>query len=84
MHCDNSPKDFIEARETGFPLVDKSMLIGSILNDRMNKVLLFCRPHCYGKSLNLSMLDAFLNVEHRGTTGSMGCPYPTVPDTTAL
>ena len=66
MHCDNSPKDFIEARETGFPLVDKSMLIGSILNDRVNKVLLFCRPHCYGKSLNLSMLDAFLNVEHRG------------------
>lgn len=39
--------------------MDKSAFIDSVLS--VGKVFLFTRPHGFGKTLNLSMLDAYLN-----------------------
>ncbi len=58
-------KDFKTIRDDGYYFVDKSELISDILNDR-GKVFLFTRPRRFGKSLNLSMLDAFFNLEYKG------------------
>ena len=57
--------DFKELRGDGYYFVDKSELISDILKDR-SKVFLFTRPRRFGKSLNLSMLDAFFNLEYKG------------------
>lgn len=46
--------------------VDKSMLIADILGGNDSGVYLFTRPRRFGKSTNISMLDAFLNMEYRG------------------
>jgi len=46
--------------------VDKSMLIAQMLRTNGSGVSLITRPRRFGKSLNLSMIDAFLNVEHKG------------------
>ena len=52
--------DFKKLRDGGLYYVDKSALIDQILSSRA-EVLLFTRPRRFGKSLNLSMLDAYLN-----------------------
>ena len=57
--------DFKEVRQGNYYFVDKSELISDILADRA-KVYLFTRPRRFGKSLNLSMLDAFFNVKYKG------------------
>ena len=59
--------DFKELRDEGYYFVDKSELISDILQNR-NKVFLFTRPRRFGKSLNLSMLDAFFNIKYKGNT----------------
>ena len=53
-------QDFKEMREGEFLYVDKSDMIPQILSDKA-KVYLYTRPRRFGKSLNLSMLDAFFN-----------------------
>lgn len=60
-------QDFKEVRDKDYYYVDKSDLIAQIL-DTGAKVYLFTRPRRFGKSLNLSMLDAFLNMKHKGNT----------------
>ena len=57
--------DFREIREGGYYFVDKSELVSDIVNDR-SEVFLFTRPRRFGKSLNLSMIDAFFNLEYKG------------------
>lgn len=47
-------------------LVDKTGFIEGVLSKRMSDALLFCRPFGFGKTTNLTMLDVFLNMEHRG------------------
>ena len=59
--------DFIEIRDGNYYFVDKSELISDIVDDR-NKVYLFTRPRRFGKSLNLSMIDAFFNMNYKGNT----------------
>lgn len=59
-------EDFKELRNGGGYYVDKTGLIEHILFHRMTKVFLFTRPRRFGKSLNLSMLDAYLNKEYAG------------------
>ncbi|MBR1888383.1 MAG: AAA family ATPase, partial [Candidatus Methanomethylophilus sp.] len=59
--------DFKTIRDEGYYFIDKSELISDILSDRA-KVYLFTRPMRFGKSLNLSMLDAFFNVRYKGNT----------------
>ena len=46
--------------------VDKSMLIADILKTDDSGVYLYTRPRRFGKSTNISMLDAFFNLEYRG------------------
>lgn len=60
-------QDFKEIRNEDYCYIDKSDLIAQIL-DGGAEVYLFTRPRRFGKSLNLSMLDAFLNVKHKGNT----------------
>ena len=60
--------DYMEARQRGMTLVDKTRLIEKILLDRGTKSLLFTRPNGFGKTMNLTMLDAFFNSEYRGNT----------------
>ena len=60
-------QDFKEIRSEDYYYIDKSDLIAQIL-DAKAKVYLFTRPRRFGKSLNLSMMDAFLNVKHKGNT----------------
>ena len=59
--------DFIEIRDGDYYFVDKSELISDIVDDR-NKVYLFTRPRRFGKSLNLSMINAFFNTNYKGNT----------------
>lgn len=56
--------DFKEIRDNGFYFVDKTMLIDHILSRDSIKAFLFARPRRFGKSLNLSMLDAYLNMRY--------------------
>ena len=61
-------QDFKTVRNEDYYYVDKSMLIGQILSLNSNGVYSITRPRCFGKSLNLSMLDAFFNIEYKGNT----------------
>lgn len=61
-------QSFIEFRESDLYYVDKTDLIDEILSDAGTKVFLYTRPRRFGKSLNLSMLDAYLNIDHAGNT----------------
>ena len=60
-------EDFKKIREGNYYFVDKSELISDILSDG-SEVFLFTRPRRFGKSLNLSMIDAFFNMEYKGNT----------------
>ncbi len=60
--------DFKDIRDKGGYFVDKSELIDGILKRRSTKVFLFTRPRRFGKSLNLSMIDAYLNLKYKGNT----------------
>lgn len=57
---------FKEFAEKGQYLVDKSMLIADVLKENPRGVFLYVRPHRFGKTTNLTMLDAFLNMEYAG------------------
>ena len=48
--------------------VDKTLLIKDILDTNDNGVYLFTRPRRFGKTTNLSMLDAFFNIKYKGNT----------------
>ena len=61
-------QDFKEIRDNGYYFVDKSDLIVQILEKPATKAFLFTRPRRFGKSLNLSMMDAFLNIRYAGNT----------------
>ena len=50
--------NFKELRDGGGYYVDKTSLISDILDSNLTKVFLYTRPRRFGKSLNLSMLDA--------------------------
>lgn len=55
-------EDFQEIRRLGFYYVDKTMLIEQLLA-KWGKVNLFTRPRRFGKSLNMSMLRYFFDME---------------------
>ncbi len=57
--------DFRELRDLDSYYVDKSPLIDMVLKSS-SKVMLFTRPRRFGKSLNMSMLDAYLNIRYAG------------------
>ena len=55
--------DFRELRDLDRYFVDKSMFIDEILESTA-KVTLITRPRRFGKTLNLSMTDAYLNIDY--------------------
>jgi len=59
-------QDFKALRSDGDYYVDKSLLIAQIFEANSKGVFLYTRPRRFGKSLNLSMIDAFLNMQHKG------------------
>ncbi len=70
---------FTELRENGAYYVDKTLLIRDILEDNSHGVYMFIRPPGFGKTVNISMLDAFFNREYQGNTwfeglGISDCP----------
>ena len=56
-------QDFKEIRDSNLFYIDKSDMISQILSEGA-KVYLYTRPRRFGKSLNLSMLDAFFNIRY--------------------
>lgn len=60
---DNNNSSFLIAKRTGLPLVDKSGFIRELW--KLNKsVCLITRPRRFGKTMNLGMLDAYLNIKY--------------------
>lgn len=57
---------FREFAESGHYYVDKTMLIADVLGRGAQGAFLYVRPHRSGKTTNLTMLDAFLNMEYAG------------------
>ena len=55
--------DFNMIRDEGGYYIDKTALIGDILEQKKG-VYLFTRPRRFGKSLNLSMLDSYFNLRY--------------------
>ena len=57
-------EDFREIIEQDYYYVDKTKFIEDILNDGA-KIKLFCRPRRFGKTLNMSTLNYFFNIENK-------------------
>ena len=57
-------EDFREIIEQDYYYVDKTKFIEDILNDGA-KVKLFCRPRRFGKTLNMSTLKYFFDIENK-------------------
>lgn len=55
---------FIELRESGGHYIDKTMLVQDVV--RYGFYIVCLRPHGFGNSMNLAMLDAFFNIEYKG------------------
>lgn len=62
---------FQRIRDNDKYYIDKSLLIKDILDMDDCGVYLFTRPRRFGKTTNITMLDAFFNIRYRGTHGSM-------------
>ena len=58
-------EDYRELVSDGNYYVDKTLLVQKLL-DRNSKVTLYARPRRFGKTLNLSMLDYFFNIDGSG------------------
>ena len=61
-----SESEFQKIREGNKYYVDKSLLIKDLLSNDDMSAYLFIRPRRFGKSMNLSMLDAFFNIKYKG------------------
>ena len=57
-------EDFSEVIKENCYYIDKTKWIGEILEDK-SKIKLFIRPRRFGKTLNMSMLKYFFNVENK-------------------
>ena len=55
--------DFEEIREKGYYYIDKSGLITDILKNEATKVTLITRPRRFGKTMAMSMLASFFDIE---------------------
>ena len=56
-------QDFKKIRDSDYLYIDKTDMISQILSEGAD-VYLYTRPRRFGKSLNLSMLDAFFNIKY--------------------
>lgn len=60
--------DFAEIRRNGYYYVDKSGLIGELLGTTGTKVTLITRPRRFGKTLGVSMLESFFDIQKDNKT----------------
>ena len=60
--------DFAEIRRNGYYYVDKSGLIGALLGTTGTKVTLITRPRRFGKTLGMSMLESFFDIQKDNKT----------------
>ncbi len=60
--------DFKKMRNINGYYIDKSDLIEQILSQMATEVFLFTRPRRFGKTLNMSMIDAFFNQKYKGNS----------------
>jgi len=60
----NGVFDFRSLVSGEYYFVDKTMMIADICRAR-NKTFLYTRPRRFGKSINLSMLDYYFNMEYK-------------------
>ena len=61
-------EDFREVRENGLCYVDKTAIIKDLVETRGSKVSLFTRPRRFGKTLTLSMLREFFDIERKDSS----------------
>ena len=57
---------FIAIRENGSSYIDKTHLISEMLSRNDRGVYQIVRPRGFGKTTNLSMMDAFFNIRYEG------------------
>ena len=55
-------ESFDEIRKAGFYYVDKTELLYDLVERTNNKVTLFTRPRRFGKTLNVSMMESFFDI----------------------
>ena len=55
-------ESFEDIRKSGLYYVDKTELIYELVGQTDNKVTLFTRPRRFGKTLNLSMMESFFDI----------------------
>ena len=55
-------ESFDEIRKTGLYYVDKTELLYDLAGQTINKVTLFTRPRRFGKTLNMSMMESFFDI----------------------
>ena len=60
--------DFAEIRRNGYYYVDKSDLIGELLGTTGTKVTWITRPRRFGKTLGMSMLESFFDIQKDNKT----------------
>ncbi len=77
---DTGGQSFRELRKEDMYYVDKSLLIKDILDTNRKGVYLFTRPRRFGKTTNLSMLDAFFNMEYKGNDWFDGLEISEYPE----
>lgn len=63
---DSGGLSFRENRRRNKYYVDKTLLIKDILESDDSGVFLFTRPRRFGKTTNLTMMDAFFNIDYKG------------------
>lgn len=65
---DTGGLSFSRIRENQMYYVDKSLLIKDLLDFDDRGVYLYTRPRRFGKTTNITMLDAFFNLQYKGNT----------------
>ena len=59
---------FADLRQEDNYYVDKTLLIRDLLETDDRGIYMFTRPRRFGKTTNITMLDAFFNVKYKGNT----------------
>ncbi len=80
MRVDSDATSFREFRERDLRYIDKTLLIKDLLDTNDRGVYLFTRPSGFGKTVNISMLDAFFNIEYRGNVWFDGLGISEYPE----
>ena len=71
---------FEEIRRDGSYYVDKTGLVVDLLERANDKVTLFCRPRRFGKTLNMTMLQSFLDMRRESRWAFEGLEVTRHPD----